>query len=117
MQAGAKRESVSRARLAGLLGGDEEGAREVLGLFLAEIPRFQDAFATAMSPPQFVRLVHRLRGSLLSLGLLSDAARLAAIESDGQDAQSIDREALDWIGALLPTLASETEQQLGSHES
>lgn len=117
MQEGQKRETVSRDRLAVLLGGDEQGANEILGLFLAEIPRFQQGFAVATSPPQFARLVHRLRGSLLSLGLTTDAARLAAIELAAQDGETIDGDAVSWIAALLPALAAETQQELAARDS
>ena len=113
MDLSANAETVSRARLSCLLGGDEAGAREVLELFLNEIPRFQRAFESVATAPQFARVVHRLRGSLLSLGLHSIAGRLGAIELQAQDSLVLDQAALVWIVALLPALADETKQALG----
>ncbi|MDX2018923.1 MAG: hypothetical protein SF187_01685 [Deltaproteobacteria bacterium] len=117
MQVREERETVSIDRLAALLGGDAQGAQEILSLFLAEIPRYAQRFAVATSVPEFAGLVHRLRGSLLPLGLLTDAARLADIELDARSSTTIDGDAIRWIATLLPALAAETQQQLDSRGS
>jgi HPt (histidine-containing phosphotransfer) domain-containing protein len=112
MANGGTREAVSLARLTALLEGDAEGGREVLGLFLEELPRFGEALQQAKSPKELARALHRFRGSLLSLGLRSTADYLGELETKANAATVLDASVAESICALIPELVTQTKREL-----
>ena len=106
------REAVSLARLTAVLDGDESGAREVLGLFLKELPRFEQALRGAQSPQDLAKALHRFRGSLLSLGLADAAEPLSAYETAATTARVLDTQVVEAACALVPILTRQTEAEL-----
>jgi len=112
MANGGMREAVSLARLTALLEGDVEGSREVLRLFLEELPRVGEALREANSPKELARALHRFRGSLLSLGLRSTADYLGTLEANAQAAKVFDATIAESVCTLIPDLVEETKREL-----
>lgn len=70
---------LDRSHLADYTGGDRELEREIIGLFLANLPSYLEAFERA-GEAEWRSAAHRLKGAARSIGARALAAAAAAAE-------------------------------------
>jgi HPt (histidine-containing phosphotransfer) domain-containing protein len=75
---------IDLAFLAGQTGGDPDLAREVLAMFVRQVPAEVDRLAAA-GPAEQREIAHRLVGSAAAIGAIAVAEAARAIEDGGGD--------------------------------
>ena len=78
---------LDRAEALRRAGGDERLCRELVGVFLRDVPRLTDLICTAIAQHSAKKLrvaAHSLRGSASTVGALAVAGRALILETMGQ---------------------------------
>jgi hypothetical protein len=107
-------EEVRLSQVTTLLDGDEEGAREVLKLFLDELARYQIDVARISSSQEAGHLLHRLRGAVLALGMPGLGQALSDLEQAATASKTFDSKLSEILLPLLLRLRQDTQGELTS---
>jgi HPt (histidine-containing phosphotransfer) domain-containing protein len=82
--------AIDRARLAEQTFGEADLAREILAMFVIELPALLEALAAASGAGRS-DIAHRIKGSSVAIGALDLADRAAALEAAPDDPTLLER--------------------------